>query len=482
MGQALYRRYRSKNLAEIVGQDHITTTLKNTIDKGAIGHAYLLTGPRGVGKTSIARILAHEINELPYEAEKIHLDIIEIDAASNRRIDEIRDLRDKVHTAPSSAKYKVYIIDEVHMLTKEAFNALLKTLEEPPQHVIFILATTDVHKLPETIISRTQHFTFKPIPSKLAEKHLAAIAKQEGMKIETGALELLAKHGRGSFRDSIGLLEQASNISKNVTTEEVRDMLGVPPAEKVNNLVRAFLLHEPKDIVAALDELLTAGYIAEEIANQITEVLRQKLLNNEANTSVHRVLRELLDVPSSADPAVFLELVLLTNSTHPTTKLTKVALPPPQITKPKPLQKNKPKNDSHKTEKDTVGVKDNTKPATNTKNAAINSEAWDAVLAKLKATHSTLYSVARMAHFTALDNEVTLSCQFPFHKKRLDTSKYKTVITDAFNEVCGISPILQVEVVQVASEKTPTTVEKEAKPESIETISNIFGGAEVLES
>src|SRR6185312_9176361 len=163
MGQALYRKYRSKSFDDVVGQDHITKTLKNALSSGRISHAYLFTGPRGVGKTSVARILAHEVNDLSYNDESVHLDIIEIDAASNRRIDEIRDLREKVNIAPAAAKYKVYIIDEVHMLTREAFNALLKTLEEPPAHVIFILATTEAHKLPETIISRTQRFEFKPI-------------------------------------------------------------------------------------------------------------------------------------------------------------------------------------------------------------------------------------------------------------------------------------------------------------------------------
>src|SRR3990167_7005159 len=140
MGQALYRKYRSKSLDDIVGQEHITDTLKRALKKGQISHAYLFTGPRGVGKTSVARILAHAVNGLEYSDDSAHLDIIEIDAASNRRIDEIRDLRDKVHVAPAAAKYKIYIIDEAHMLTREAFNALLKTLEEPPEHVIFILA------------------------------------------------------------------------------------------------------------------------------------------------------------------------------------------------------------------------------------------------------------------------------------------------------------------------------------------------------
>src|SRR5579872_3869791 len=191
MGQALYRKHRSRKFSEVIGQDHITKTLQKAIKNGRISHAYLFAGPRGVGKTSVARILAHEVNGLPPSDDTINLDIIEIDAASNRRIDEIRDLREKVHIAPTAAKYKVYIIDEVHMLTKEAFNALLKTLEEPPEHVIFILATTEAHKLPETIVSRTQRYNFKPIDDKDIAGHLAMIAKREGIKAEPEALKAI---------------------------------------------------------------------------------------------------------------------------------------------------------------------------------------------------------------------------------------------------------------------------------------------------
>src|ERR1700759_265171 len=224
MGLALYRKYRPKGLADVVGQDHIVTTLQNALKAGKISHAYLFTGPRGVGKTSVARILAHEINNLPYTDESVHLDIIEIDAASNRRIDEIRDLRDKVRVAPAQAKYKVYIIDEVHMLTREAFNALLKTLEEPPAHCIFILATTEVHKLPETIISRTQRFNFQPIEPKTAGEHLHAIAKREKIDISPEAIELLAEHGNSSLRDSISLLDQLSATGGQISEQKVRDM------------------------------------------------------------------------------------------------------------------------------------------------------------------------------------------------------------------------------------------------------------------
>ena len=160
MSQALYRKYRSLKLKDVLGQDHIVSILQRALEKSKIAHAYLLSGPRGTGKTSVARILAHEINGLPYSDETSHIDIIEIDAASNNGVDDIRNLRDKSRVAPVSAKYKIYIIDEVHMLSRSAFNALLKTLEEPPAHIVFIMATTDADKLPATILSRVQQFHF----------------------------------------------------------------------------------------------------------------------------------------------------------------------------------------------------------------------------------------------------------------------------------------------------------------------------------
>ena len=188
MSQALYRKYRSKALADVVGQNHITDILTRALKSGRIAHAYLFTGPRGVGKTSVARILAHEINQLPYTDESNHLDIIEIDAASNNGVEDVRDLREKVQIAPVSASKKVYIIDEVHMLSKPAFNALLKTLEEPPEHIVFILATTDVEKLPATIISRTQRFGFRAISIDDAVRHLKHIAGEENITISDDAL------------------------------------------------------------------------------------------------------------------------------------------------------------------------------------------------------------------------------------------------------------------------------------------------------
>ena len=205
--KALYRKYRPSTLAEVVGQTQVTDPLTKSLKQGKVSHAYLFVGPRGCGKTSVARILAHEVNGFKYEIEDNYVDIIEIDGASNRGIDNIRELREKVAIAPTSGKYKIYIIDEVHMLTKEAFNALLKTLEEPPKHAIFIMATTDAYKVPVTITSRAQVFTFKLADNKVMFDFLKDVANKEKINISDDAIKVIVKRGGGSFRDSLSLLD-----------------------------------------------------------------------------------------------------------------------------------------------------------------------------------------------------------------------------------------------------------------------------------
>jgi len=314
MGQALYRTYRSKKLSEVVGQEHITTALDHALKNGTISHAYLFTGPRGVGKTSVARILAHEINNLPYNEDRQHLDIIEIDAASNRRIDEIRDLRDKVHIAPSSAKYKVYIIDEVHMLTKEAFNALLKTLEEPPAHVVFILATTEAHKLPETIISRTQRFSFKPGEQQKVIDHLRHIADKEKITISDDALALIAAHGEGSFRDSVSLLDQVRNTKDAVELSDVQAVLGIAPDDIIHDILDELNTHDSVAIAKHLRAMHDQGYEAAQVAKQIGSAVRQAILQGKAvlqHDTLIQLLASLVQVPASPDPRAALEIALL---------------------------------------------------------------------------------------------------------------------------------------------------------------------------
>lgn len=272
--KALYRKYRPTKLDEVVGQEQVTKTLGSSLLAGKIGHAYLFVGPRGCGKTSVARIFAHEINGFPYTVEDDYVDIIEIDGASNRGIDNIRELREKVMIAPTSGKYKVYIIDEVHMLTKEAFNALLKTLEEPPEHAVFIMATTDFYKVPATIVSRSQTYTFKLADYDTMFGFLKNVSEKEHIKIDDDALAIVVKRGGGSFRDSLSLLDQISTLSSDTITKAlVVSALGLPEDEKISELIAATTESNVGRVSALIKEILSAGIKPETLAEEMIDFI-----------------------------------------------------------------------------------------------------------------------------------------------------------------------------------------------------------------
>lgn len=314
MGRALYSKYRSMSLKDIVGQDHVTDVLARALKKGRVAHAYLLTGPRGIGKTSIARILAHEITKLPYDGQE-YLDIIEIDAASNNGVDDIRELRDKARITPVQSDKKVYIIDEVHMLSKAAFNALLKTLEEPPEHIVFILATTDVEKLPTTIVSRTQRFNLRRIKQADLVKQLSHIAKQESIDIESDALELLANYGDGSFRDAINLLDQLSSLEADgkISPADIRSHLGIATNDLVDAAIKAYLAADLQATVELINQVESSGASLVLFARQ---VLQTAIDSIQKQPQLLNLLDDLVAVESSARPEITL-LVALSKTSAP---------------------------------------------------------------------------------------------------------------------------------------------------------------------
>jgi len=290
---SLYRKYRPGSFSHLVGQDHVNRTLLNALKLSRISHAYLFTGPRGTGKTSTARLLAKAINCLnPKDFEPCNeceicneinegrlIDLIEIDAASNRGIDEIRDLKEKINFAPTRARSKVYIIDEVHMLTKEAFNALLKTLEEPPAHVFFILATTEVHKIPETILSRCQRFDFRRIDESTLVNRLEYIAEQEGIEADKKALELIAHHSEGGMRDAIGLLEQLTTDNK-LLYSHVCEILGVSGIASLEKLFGVLTVGNAKEGLGIIDDLFNEGFDLTFFNKRFLEYLRKEMVKS----------------------------------------------------------------------------------------------------------------------------------------------------------------------------------------------------------
>lgn len=272
--KVLYRKYRPTKLEDVVGQEQITSVLSNALKHGKIAHAYLFIGPRGTGKTSVARIFAHAVNGFDYQVEDSYLDIIEIDAASNTGVDNIRELREKAIIAPTTGKYKVYIIDEVHMLTKSASNALLKTLEEPPEHVIFIMATTDAYKVPITISSRTQVHTFRLASPEVMQAHLRKISDAEGIKITDDALSIVVRRGGGSFRDSLSLLDQIASLSDaEITAESLNSALGLPAEQSISELLASYASQDLSKVHQLLQELLNTGLKPEVIASELISAI-----------------------------------------------------------------------------------------------------------------------------------------------------------------------------------------------------------------
>jgi DNA polymerase-3 subunit gamma/tau len=462
--QALYRKYRSGDFSEVIGQEHVVKTLVSAIASGRFSHAYLFTGPRGTGKTSVARLLARALNctgdakpcnACPNCLAAINssLDVVEIDAASNRSIDAVRELREKIGLAPTQGQYKVYIIDEVHMLTTEAFNALLKTLEEPPAHVVFILATTEAHKVPETIISRTQRFNFKPHTEANIVAQLGKIAQSEGIKIEPEALGIIATSARGGFRDAIGMLDQlaAGGISP-ITAGTVRALLGYTSTEEITALSRAIITCNTPAALTVTARLEASGAQAGQVILQLVEQWRsillaaagaplsvdetiQQLASQTTAARSARIMEALVEISRSHWPQLALEatVVKLASPTEEASVATPNEAHPKPVPQIAPATKTPARNPAPK-----PAASDTPPPATpEASSGSLKPELWPKVLVLIKSQNNSLCALLQMYPVDFGDEEVTIKPRFNFHRDLFLKPANRTLIETAAAKVYG---------------------------------------------
>ena len=503
----LYRKYRAQNFDELVGQEHITKILKNAVKSNQLSHAYLFVGSRGTGKTSCARILAKAVNCINPKsdgnpcnkceactaiADGNYMDLIEIDAASNRGIDQIRELKERIEFAPVKGKYKVYIIDEVHMLTTEAFNALLKTLEEPPQHVIFILVTTDVHKLPPTILSRCQRYDFRLGTDEEILKTLKNILKKEDLKVNDKGLELVVRNARGSFRDALSLLDVVINSQlrsenpKEITEDEVRSVLGIPEVYMVNNLLSSLISGDGKKALECIDELVDKGTNLVQFTNFTLEILREVLV---AKISKQKTEEYPFAEDLSLKQLLFLitEFLNVENELRNSTNQILVF----QILIPKFLKDEdthrgikKEKNESSK-EETILEKRSESVEVINSDviNVEINQiqESWKKIVSEVKPFNTTLFAFLDSSKPVSIkENVLNIEVPFKFYKDQIDSPSSKEILGKVLFESLGthckvvccvnesVRPKLQSSA-DVVLKNLPVIKQKEVKKEKKES-------------
>ena len=449
--KSLYRRYRPLTLGEVVGQPQVTEPLIAAIKAGKISHAYLFIGPRGCGKTSVARILAHEVNGFPYEIEDDYVDIIEIDGASNRGIDNIRELREKVAIAPSQGKYKIYIIDEVHMLTKEAFNALLKTLEEPPERVIFIMATTDAYKVPVTITSRAQTYIFHLADQTVMFDFLKSVCEKEGIQISDDALKVVAKRGGGSFRDSLSLLDQISTLSdKEITKDIVVRAMGLPEDEQITELLNTYANGDATETAKVLKGLLSAGVKAETLVEEMIAAI----IDNPAAEWMP-LLAKLPEVKSPFAEAKLVVALCYNNTGQPSSAFARPVAPRTATQSPVVNPPTKPAQP-----KTTLTFT----PSQETETAALNETFdWNNFLEKVRRMNDAVYSQVANAGYVASAGTLRIYPEKKIARTILSRDNNKKILIDAAGG-------MRVEI------GDPSENPNRKKDELISKISDIMGG------
>jgi DNA polymerase-3 subunit gamma/tau len=468
---ALYRKYRPAKLSEVVGQDHITTVLGSAIKNGNISHAYLLTGQRGTGKTTVARILAHEVNQIPYEQESF--DIIEIDAASHGLKEDIKELIEKSVIAPIRDRYKVYIIDEVHSMKHDAFNTFLKLLEEPPAHVVFILATTDPQKLPPTILSRTQRFHFRPIELEKVAKSLRKIAEKEKIDISDEAVRVIAERGGGSFRDSLSLLDQLGGLGGKIDVETVENILGLASDKAISGLVEAVVGHNSTEVIKILNQLESAGVAGRTVVDQLVKKLLQtageqpslfglidKLIDSVSAFNIYLKLLAILASYSSVEQKYVAPKPLEVEPVKPVISEPVIASSPPVIASEAKQSSNKPLAN----EQTTTGSR-RLKPRDDSPPKEIN---WNDFVKAVSNLNKTCGSSLTNASHDYDGETLTLYFTSKIFRDKMKDSKWKSALKNALIELYEQPPII--DIADGAKPKNAT----------VSAVADIMGGGEVL--
>jgi len=462
MSSVLYQKYRSQNFDQIIGQENVTKLLKNAIKKDQLAHAYLFVGSRGTGKTSTARILAKAVNCTNIQkdgnpclecehckaiANGTFLDLMEIDAASNRGIDQIRELKERIEFSPSEGKYKVYIIDEVHMLTTEAFNALLKTLEEPPAHVIFILATTDVHKLPPTILSRCQRYDFRLGTNEEIATLITDICKKEKIKIEEGALNIVVQNAKGSYRDALSILDviytgQDEKINE-ITTEEARKILGLPERDSVILLLKSLVKGDGGKSLDIIGSLEKNGVNLQQFTNYTLDILRQILI-----AKIKGKVEKEIDFVKEVDIKTIYKLInLFLNAENRIRYANNQALVLemiiPEMMKVDGEREIEIVNRDVKkriTEPKQEEEKEEVMEEKDIKEVSLNeiSKRWDEFINEIKPFNGHLYAFLGGANVKDFNKGILhLEVPFKFHEERIEVPKSRNAISETFKKVYG---------------------------------------------